>query len=149
MGYLGYFQLKYWHTFYHFMPQVINLPLINQYCYKNLRFQNILKGFLFGFGIWILAANIYWFSHHASVVLGLGFFASYSIFLFVSNIATCKSSYIDSEKAKKFCENFPLLLSYVVQSKVRGRFQKCLWPSQNIWTLTVLNTYLIKAKLHI
>ena len=32
----------------------------------------------------------------------------------------------------KICEIFPLL---VLQSKVRGRFRKILWPSQNIWTL--------------
>ena len=35
----------------------------------------------------------------------------------------------------KFCEIFPLLLTTVHQSKVRGRFRKILWPSQNIWTL--------------
>ena len=42
--------------------------------------------------------------------------------------------FIYSEKATKFCEIFPLLLT-VLQSKVRGRFRKILWPSQIIWTL--------------
>ena len=37
-----------------------------------------------------------------------------------------------SEKATKFCEIFTLLLSYVVPVKVRWRFRKILWPSQNI-----------------
>ena len=35
--------------------------------------------------------------------------------------------FIYSEKATKFCQIFPLLLT-----KVRGRFGKFLWPSQNI-----------------
>ena len=71
--------------------------------------------------------------------------------------------FIYSEKATKFCEIFPLLLTAVtsvtqkswpsavvyhycawsaflrnrryIQSKVRGRFRKILWLSQNIWTL--------------
>ena len=43
--------------------------------------------------------------------------------------------FIYSEKATKFCEIFTLLLSYVVPVKVRWRFRKILWPSQNIWTL--------------
>ena len=43
--------------------------------------------------------------------------------------------FIYSEKATKFCEIFSLILSYVVQSKVRWRFHKILWPPQNIWTL--------------
>ena len=49
-----------------------------------------------------------------------------------------KLEFIYSEKAAKFCEISPLLLSYVVpvkKSKVRWRFCKILWPSQNIWTL--------------
>ena len=41
---------------------------------------------------------------------------------------------IYSEKATKFCEIFPLLLT-ACTSKGRGRFRKILWPSQNIWTL--------------
>ena len=37
-----------------------------------------------------------------------------------------------SEKATHFCEIFTLLLSYVVPvTKVRWRFRKILWPSQN------------------
>ena len=40
--------------------------------------------------------------------------------------------FITSERATKFCEISTLLLS---QSKVRYRFHKILWPSQNIWTL--------------
>ena len=37
--------------------------------------------------------------------------------------------FIYSEKTTKFCENFTLLLSYVVPVK---RKVKILWPSQNI-----------------
>ena len=43
--------------------------------------------------------------------------------------------FLYSEKATHFCEIFPLLLSCVVP--VRGRFHKILWPSQNIWTLSI------------
>ena len=38
-----------------------------------------------------------------------------------------------SEKATKFCEIFTLHLTGT--AKVRWRFCKFLWPSQNIWTL--------------
>ena len=40
-----------------------------------------------------------------------------------------------SEKATKFCEIFPLLLTAVHTAKLRGRFRKIWWPSQNILTL--------------
>ena len=40
--------------------------------------------------------------------------------------------YIYSEKATKFCEIFPLLLTSVHTVKSKGRFRKVLWPSQNI-----------------
>ena len=43
--------------------------------------------------------------------------------------------FIYSEKATKFCKISTLLLSYVVPVKVRWRFRKMLWPSQNIRTL--------------
>ena len=51
----------------------------------------------------------------------------------------CESlvKFIYSEKATKFFRNLPLTfigLQYI-RSKVRGRFRKILWPSQNIWTL--------------
>ena len=44
--------------------------------------------------------------------------------------------FIYSEKATKFCEIFTLLLTSTnfVLTKVRWRFRKILWPSQNIWT---------------
>ena len=45
--------------------------------------------------------------------------------------------FIYSEKAKNFCEISTLLLT-TVQSGVRWRFCKFLWPTQNIWTLTLL-----------
>ena len=49
--------------------------------------------------------------------------------------------HIYSEKGTKFCEIFPLLLTTVhTQSRVRGRFRKMLWPSQNIWTLPWVST---------
>ena len=41
--------------------------------------------------------------------------------------------FIYSEKATKFCE-ITTLLQYI-QTKVRWRFRKILWPSQNIRTL--------------
>ena len=44
--------------------------------------------------------------------------------------------FIYSEKATRFCEIFPLLLTEcVLQSKVRGKFWKIWWSSQNIWTV--------------
>ena len=46
-------------------------------------------------------------------------------------------TFIYSEKATKFWEIFPLLLTTKLQSKVRGRFRKILWPSQDIWTLGI------------
>ena len=49
-----------------------------------------------------------------------------------------KNHKFSAEKATKFGEIFPLLnfdYSKYLQSKVRGRFLKILWPSQNIWTL--------------
>ena len=45
--------------------------------------------------------------------------------------------FIYSEKATKFCELTYFWLQYI-RSKVRGRFRKILWPSQNIWTFNVL-----------
>jgi hypothetical protein len=54
--------------------------------------------------------------------------------------------FIYSEKATKFCEIFPLLLTQYIQSKVRGRFCKSLWPSQNIWTLIVNKVRLLISK---
>ena len=51
--------------------------------------------------------------------------------------------FIYFEKATKFCEIFPFLLTAVhtyIQSKVRGRFRKILWPSQNIRTLCCYKT---------
>ena len=47
-----------------------------------------------------------------------------------------KLKFIYSEKATKVCEIFTLSLSYVLQSKIRWRFRKILWHSQNIWTIT-------------
>ena len=49
-----------------------------------------------------------------------------------SGVIAIQVKFIYSEKATKFCEIFLLLLTYVLQSKVRGRFRKILWPSQNI-----------------
>ena len=39
----------------------------------------------------------------------------------------------------KILRNLPLTLDYSTsgQAKVRGRFRKILWPSQNIWTLKI------------
>ena len=58
-----------------------------------------------------------------------------------------KVKLIYSEKATKFCEIFILLLTVCMycSQKVRWRFRKILWPSQNIWTfvayLKVLSTF--------
>ena len=49
--------------------------------------------------------------------------------------------FINSEKAKKICEIFTLLLTYVVP--VKRRFCKIFWPSQNLWTLMNLKKRLI------
>ena len=56
--------------------------------------------------------------------------------------------FIYSEKVTNFCEIFTLLLSYIVL-KVRWRFCKILWPSQNIWTLTYMQLFQKKSKLSI
>ena len=58
--------------------------------------------------------------------------------------------FIHSEKATKFCEIFPLLLTtQYIQSKVRGRFRKILWPSQNIWTLGKICMYYVWVNLSV
>ena len=44
------------------------------------------------------------------------------------------STFVYSEKATKFCKISSLLLSTVHTDKIRWRFRKLLWPSQNIWT---------------
>ena len=44
--------------------------------------------------------------------------------------------FIYSEKTKNFAKFSPYFWLQYTQSKVRGRFRKILWPSQNIWTLT-------------
>ena len=43
--------------------------------------------------------------------------------------------FIYSEKATRFCKISTLLLSVCTVDKVRWRFRKILWPSQNIRTL--------------
>ena len=45
--------------------------------------------------------------------------------------------FIYFEKATKFWEIFPLVLTTVHTVKVKGRFRKILWPSQNLWTLII------------
>ena len=57
------------------------------------------------------------------------------VFVHCSNKNLIIIKFIYSEKATKFCEIFPLLLTECTAVKVRGRFCKILWPSQNIWTL--------------
>ena len=56
----------------------------------------------------------------------------------------CNVKFIYSAKATKFCEIFTLLLTGTTlhRTKVRWRFCKILWPSQNIWTLNEnINTF--------
>ena len=56
-------------------------------------------------------------------------------------------NFLYSEKGTKFCEIYTLLLSTVcsmqyIETKVRWRFRKILWPSQNIRTLKAkVNVY--------
>ena len=49
-----------------------NIPkdfaLISHFFYKEIRFLYILKEYLFGFGVWVLAVNNFGSRHHASVV---------------------------------------------------------------------------------
>ena len=52
--------------------------------------------------------------------------------LYIFNIPDLKVKFKCSSKATKLCIIFPLLLTYVLVSKVRGRFRNNLWPSQNI-----------------
>ena len=39
--------------------------------------------------------------------------------------------------AQNLAKSSPYFWLQYTQSKVRGRFRKILWPSQNIWTLTI------------
>ena len=64
----GIFGLKSQHTFCHCVSRVHDFPFINHYFYEKLSFWDISKKSLFGFGIWIWAANSYGFSHRLSVV---------------------------------------------------------------------------------
>ena len=54
-------------------------------------------------------------------------------------------NFLYSEKGTKFCEIYTLLLSTVcsmqyIETKVRWRFRKILWPSQNTWPLSGTNS---------
>ena len=60
------------------------------------------------------------------------------IFLFIK--------FIYSEKATKFCEIFPLLLTVCAVVKSKERLRKILWPSQNIWTLQLMFSFEFKFK---
>ena len=42
---------------------------------------------------------------------------------------------IYSEKATKFAKSSPYFWPQYIQSKVRWKFRKILWPSWNIWTI--------------
>ena len=44
--------------------------------------------------------------------------------------------------------NLPLTFDCSTLSKVRGRFCKILWPSQNIWTLTNKENYALSKRPH-
>ena len=50
-GYLEYFQLNSQQIFCHCLSLAHDYPLINHYFYKNLTFSDIVKEYLFGFGI--------------------------------------------------------------------------------------------------
>ena len=49
--------------------------------------------------------------------------------------------FIYSEKAQNFAKYSPYFWLALHRTKVRSRFRKMLWPSQNIWTLTELTGY--------
>ena len=51
---------------------------------------------------------------------------------------TRKSSYI-LRRPQNFAKSPPYFWLQYIQSKVKWRFLKILWPSQNIWTLTPKN----------
>ena len=46
--------------------------------------------------------------------------------------------FIYSEKGKIFAKSSPYFWLQYIQSKVKGRIRKILWPSQNIWTLLTM-----------
>ena len=48
--------------------------------------------------------------------------------------------FIYSENATNFAESSPHFWLALHRTKVRWIFRKILWPSQNIWTLTTLNS---------
>ena len=55
--------------------------------------------------------------------------------------------FIYSEKATKFCEIFTLLF-FDFRTKVRWRFRTILWPSRNVWTLTMIVFLLSPLLIH-
>ena len=53
-----------------------------------------------------------------------------------------QSSYI-LRRPQNFAKSPPYFCLQYIQTKVRWRFCKILWPSQNIWTLTINSSRLI------
>ena len=52
--------------------------------------------------------------------------------LYDSDPKSVNLKFIYFEKATKFCDIFPLLLTVCTVVKSKGRFHKILWPTQNI-----------------
>jgi hypothetical protein len=68
--------------------------------------------------------------------------SSRPVYYSILNSLDQRSQYISKVhifwEGHKILRNLPLTFdcsTYVIQSKVRGRFRNILWPSQNIWTL--------------
>ena len=83
--------------------------------------------------------------HPYSYMLGISiFYHTYAVILATSGLelgiwySGCQSlvKFIYSEKATKFCEIFPLLLTVCTVVKSEEKIRKILLPFQNIWILT-------------
>ena len=57
--------------------------------------------------------------------------------------------YIFWEGHKNFAKSSPNFWLQYIRSKVRGRFRKILWPSQNIWTVVVVGVVSLLFRLPI
>ena len=64
--------------------------------------------------------------------------STYALFWYVfcrkEILYVCKVKFINSEKAIKFCEIFPLHLTVCTEVKSKVKISQILWLSQNIWT---------------
>ena len=86
--YLGFFGQFYSHKFCHCPFLVQYFASIGHFFYKWLRFSYILKEYIFGFGVLVLAVKNFGSRHHASIVRGDN--STFSCKLLPIGIANCQ-----------------------------------------------------------